>query len=163
MIARRNGLLLVLVLALLVAVLAGGWLAGQAHEEREQAAEQQRRYGEVLAAAVLHADALVNLQYDDPETFDAVRAGATGELRDEYATDGAVVGPVRRDRSVLEGEVTWAGVSEVGPDEAVALVATTGTLTSRNTDGPSERNLRLRLELVLEDGEWLARSVELVA
>lgn len=164
MTARRNLLLLVLVVLLLVAALVGGYLSWRAHTDRTEAADQQLRYGEVVAAATAHAEALVNLRHDDPSTFEAAQAGAAEELRVDYEPDGAVVGPVRRDRTVLEGEVTWAGVVDAGTDEATALVATTGTLTSRNTDGePLDRRLRFRVELVLEDGEWRAQAVELVA
>jgi Mce-associated membrane protein len=161
---RRNLVLLALVAALLLAAGAGAWLCRQAGAERARAAELQRGYGDVLAVARSHADAVVNLRHDDPATFEAARADATGELGRDYLPTGDVVAPLRRDRTVLQGDVSWAGVVDVRDDEATALVATTGTLSSRDTDGePVERRLRLRLEMTRVGGDWLVTAVELVA
>jgi Mce-associated membrane protein len=161
---RRNLVLLALVVALLVATSAGGWLCWQAKDERTRAAELQRGYGEVLAAARSHAEAVVNLRHDDPATFEAAQAGATADLQRDYLPTGALVAPLRRDRAVLQGQVAWAGVVDLRGAAATALVATTGTLTSRITEGePAERRLRMRLELTRVDGEWLVSAVELVA
>lgn len=163
MTARRNVVLLVLVVGLLLASVVGAWFCWRADQERALAAERQDRYGDVLAAGVALGTAVVNLRYDDPETLAAARNGATGELRNEYDETGEVGSQVVRDRSVLDGTVTWAGVSDLSGDEATVLVATTGTVTSRNTDGePSDRRLRLRIRLVHVDDRWLAEDVELV-
>lgn len=164
MTARRNVLLLALVVGLFAATVVGGVLVWEADREREAAAVRQKPYGAVVRAARSHVLAVVNLRHDDPTTFEDARAGATGALLDDYARDGEVVGPVRRNRSVLVGSVIWAGVEELAGDEASALVATTGTVTSRQTEGELvTRQLRLRVHLVREDGRWLADDLELVA
>lgn len=161
--ARRNVVLLVLVVAMFVAVLVGGWQVWQRVGEREEP-PGQRALGEVVAVASAHAEALANLRHDDPASLAAARDTATAELRPDYEPDGAVAGPVVRDRSTLEGDVVWAGLEEMGADEATALVATSGTVTSQETGGDEVgRDLRLRLTLVRVQGRWLVDDVELVS
>lgn len=163
MTARRNLVLLALVVALLVATAVGGVRLWRADRDRETTEALQLPYGEVIRAARAHAAALVNLRHDEPATLRRARAGATGDLVDDYTRTGAVGGPVVRNRSVLEGFVVWTGVEELTAGEATALVATTGTVRSRRTDGESvTRRLRLRIHLVHEDDRWLADDVELV-
>ena len=56
----------------------------------------------------------------------------------------------------MEGEVLWAGVVDVDQDSATVIAATSGTVANQQTDNqPVARNFRLRLDLVLEDGQWL--------
>ena len=68
-------------------------------------------------------------------------AGATGDFRDQYAksTDG-VIKLLQQNKSVMTGEVLWAGVVAQDPDSATVIVATTGTVAEhadrRQADGP---------------------------
>ncbi|QZY30639.1 hypothetical protein [Nocardioides coralli] len=164
MTARPNVALLALVVALVVATVAGAALVWRADRDQRAAEARQRPYGEVIRVARSHADALVNLRHDEPATLRRAQAGATGDLVDDYTETGRVGGPVVRNRSVLEGFVVWTGVETMAADEATALAATTGTVRSRRTDGERvTRRLRLRIHLVLEGRRWLVDDVELVS
>ncbi len=157
--------LLALVVLLAVAVALGGVLAWHAQQQRDHAAAAQERYGDVLASATAQADAFVNLRHDDARAgVDRIAAGATGEFRERYTqARDRVVAALERDRSVLAGQVLWAGVVDLHGGRATVIAATTGTVTSRRTGGqPVPRDFRLRLDLVLEDGRWLTSDLRIV-
>lgn len=154
-----------LVAVLVVAAAVGGVLVWQAHQDRASAATQQQRYGAVLAAAHAEAEAFINIRYDDAQAgIDELAEGATGEFREKYTSSSErVVEVLTRNRSVMEGEVHYAGVVDVDQDSAVVLAATTGTVANKQTaDQPVARNFRLRLELVYEDGRWLTNDLQIV-
>lgn len=157
--------LLALVVLLLVLCATGGVAVWRTHQDRSRAAADEERYGDVLAAATTEAEAFVNIRYDDAQaSIDAVAAGATGDFKDQYAssTDGFVE-VVKQERSVMTGEVVWAGVSDIDADSATVVVATDGTVTNRQTGGePDARHFRLRLDLVLQDGRWLTDDLQFV-
>lgn len=158
--------LLALVVLLLAAAVVGGLLARQAREDRAQAATEQERYGEVLAAARAEAEAFVNIRYDDARaSIDQVAEGATGEFLTRYTSSSErVIKELRKNQSVFEGEVLFAGVVDVDQDSATVIAATTGTLANTETDNqPVRRNFRLRLELVHEDGRWLTSDLQSVS
>jgi len=154
-----------LVVLLAVAVVLGGLLARDTQQRRDADAAAQQRYGDVLASATAEAEAFVNLRHDDARAgVDRVAAGATGEFRERYTEAGdRVVAALERNRSVLAGDVLWAGVVDLDGDRATVIAATSGTVTSRRTEGvPLPRDFQLRLELVLEDGRWLTRDLRFV-
>ena len=147
--------LLVGILALVCAV--GGMQVAQARDARARDATQHARYAEALAAASDEAKAFVNVDHETAEDDMArIAAGRTGPLEDRYTED---VGPTSsacaatasspRARCCGRG---WCSVDESG---ATVIVATTGTRSDRRTKEPVARKLRLRLELVPVDGEWL--------
>lgn len=163
---RLNIALYVVVLLLGGAAVVGGVMTWRTHGDRADTARQQERYGDVLAAATTEAEAFINIRYDDAQaSIDAVAEGATGEFRDQYDTSSQSVIEVLRDnKSVMEGEVLWAGVVDLDGDSATVIAATTGTVSNKQTDDkPVERNFRLQLELVLEDGQWLTRDLQFVS
>lgn len=155
---------LVLVAVLLAAAVALGAvlvLGGRGQSEALSATGE--RYAAVMAAAGSEADALVNVAHDDPASVERVVAGATGELARRYADSGPVMRSLARQRAVAAGEVVEVAVVALGPTSATVLAATDGTLATRASGGgPRERDARLRLELVWEDGRWLASSVEVL-
>lgn len=158
--------LLVLVLMLLGATVVGGALTWQAREDRARAAAEQERYGEVLSAARAEAEAYINIRYDDAQaSIDQVAEGATGEFREQYTSSSErVIESLQRNRTVMEGEVLYVGVVDVDEDRATVLAATSGTVAEKETDHqPVGRDLRLRLELVHEDGRWLTSDLQLVS
>lgn len=158
--------LLLLVLLLLTTSVVGGVLVWQAREDRAQAAAEQERYGAVLAAARAEAEAYINIRYDDAQaSIDEVAEGATGEFREQYTSSSErVLEALQRNETVMEGEVLYVGVVEVDDDRATVLAATSGTVTDKETDNqPVVRDLRLRLELVHEDGRWLTDDLQLVS
>lgn len=154
----------VLVGLLAVVCALGGVQVAQARDDRARADVQHARYADSLAAATAEAEAFVNLDHRTAEEDLArIAAGATGAFEQRY-TEGvdALVRRLRRDRLVTEGKVLWAGVVHVDASGASVLVATTGTRSDRTTTEPVARDLRLRMELVPVDGEWLTAGIEQV-
>ena len=155
----------VLVAVLAAACAVGGVQAAQAHDSRARSATQHARYADALAAASTEAAAFVNVRHDTAERDLArIAAGATGPLKDGYTQDSErLVRALRRDRTVTEGSVVWAGVVRVDAAGAIVLVATSGTRAGRRTDGkPVARDLRLRLSLVPVGDAWLVSDIEQV-
>ncbi len=163
--SRTDRVLLLLLVVLTAGVVLGGVLVWQTRADRAALETERERYGEVLAAATAEAEAFINIRYDDASvSLDRVAAGATGEFRKQYTSSrDRVEQKIRRNRSVLEGEVLYAGVADVDGNRATVLAATSGTVTSRQTDNqPVTRDFRLRLELVREGGRWLTSDLEVV-
>jgi flagellin-like protein len=155
--------LVLVALVLAAAVALGSVLVLGERGRTDAVAGTGERYAAVMAAAAEEADALVNVAHDDPASVERVVDGATGELAQRYADSGAVMRSLTRQRAVASGEVVEVGVVSLGPTSATVLAATDGTLATRSSRSrPRERDARLRLELVLEDGRWLARSVEVL-
>jgi Mce-associated membrane protein len=162
---RLNIVLYVLALLLACACVFGGVLVYQAHGDREQEAREQERYGEVLAAATREAEAFINIRYDKAQdSIDAVASGATGKFREQYDTSTkGVIEVLKRNKSVMDGKVTWAGVVDVDSDSATVIAATNGTVANASTNNkPVARGFRLKLDLVHEDGRWLTNNLEFV-
>ncbi len=162
---RLNLVLGLVVLLLAVAVVAGGFYVARERDDREQAAQDQERYGEVLAAARKEIEAFVNIDYRSAqESIDAVAAGATGAFAEEYdSSTKGVIEMVTRAKSVMEGEVLWAGVTAADPDSASVIVATTGTVANTQTGNkPVARQFRIKVDLVREGDQWKTNNVEFV-
>lgn len=164
-----NALLYVLVLgtaSLVVALAVALWRGDDSPLPGLAAAEQApTAYVEAQQAAEREAEAFVNIRYDGAQdTIDAVMAGATGDFRSQFeeSTDG-VVQVLRANRSVMTGQVVWSGVVAADDAKATVIVATSGTVANRTTDGePVARTFRLRLELVREDGTWKTSDLQFV-
>ena len=157
--------LCVVALVLASAAVVGGVDVQRTRGERADAAVEQARYGDVLAAATKEAEAVINLDYRHPRDSTAtVAAGATGKFRRQYDTSSAGVTKVLlRNRSVMDGKVVWAGVVDLHQDEATVIVATSGTVANVQTGGkPVSRNFRLKLDLVHTGGRWLTSDLEFV-
>ena len=128
--------------------------------------EEQERFGDVIESATDEATAFVNIRYDDAEaSIEAVMAGATGAFKEQYSKSTEdVIRILEENKSVMEGEVLWAGVVGIDPDSATVIVATTGTVANNQTDNkPVARNFRLQMELVLEEGRWLTSDLQFVS
>jgi Mce-associated membrane protein len=146
---------------LAVACAVGGMQVAQARDARARDATQHGRYAEAMDAASQEAMAFVNVDHETAEEDLArIAAGATGPLEERYTDDvDRIVRSLRRDRLVTEGEVLWTGVVRVDATSATVLVATTGTRSDRRTKEPVARDLRLRLQLVPVNGEWLTSEI----
>lgn len=163
--SSANRWLTTLVVVLAVAAGVGAALAWRTHGDRADATIREERYGAVLAAAQTEAAAFVNLRFDRAaESVDAVAAGATGGFRDHYVRSAdQVIRVLQRNRSRMTGRVVWSGVSGIGPSRATVIVATTGTVSNRRTNGAAEaRDFRLRVTLRHEHGRWLTSDIEFV-
>ncbi len=170
MVGDRSGGEPVRWLGWLVAVLAclavvGGAVCVWAHQTSDRDAEGQDRYGEVQQAASDEVVALLNIDYRDSQaTIDRVTEGTTGEFKKQFETStGGLVDLTTNAKSVMTGEVLWAGVVDLDQDSATVIVATTGTVTNTVTGGETAaRNFRIKVELVLEGGRWLTSGLEFV-
>jgi len=155
------------VLALLLACgcVFGGVLVVQADRDRQRAAAEQERYGDVLAASRREVEAFINIDYQDARrSIDAVAAGATGDFAKQYDTSTkGVTDVLERNRSVMDGKVLWAGVVTADADSATVIAATTGTVANVSTrNKPVARYFRLKLDLQRVDGRWLTSNLEFV-
>ena len=108
---------------------AACWSSSEHQRPRARGGEQER-YGDVLAAARDEVEAFINIDYRDAQaSIDAVAAGATGEFAKQYDTSSeGVVELLEQSKSVMDGEVLWAGVTDLDADSATVLVATNGTV-----------------------------------
>jgi len=162
---RLDIALFVLVLLLGCGVVFGAVLVAHERSEREREAAVQERYGDVLAAARDEVEAFINIDYRDAQaSIDAVAAGATGEFAEQYdsSTQG-VIELLEQNQSVMDGEVLWAGVTDLDADSATVLAATKGTVANKASDGePVARYFRLKLDLQLVDGVWRTSNLEFV-
>jgi Mce-associated membrane protein len=157
--------LFVVALLLACACAFGGVLAFQQHREDDRATTEQERYGDVLAAARGEVEAFVNIDFRNAqESLDAVASGATGDFAKQYdGSTARVLKLLRRERSVMDGDVLWAGVVDVDADSATVLAATTGTVANRSTRNQEvTRYFRLELDLEKVGGRWLTSNLEFV-
>lgn len=163
--SRANIVLFVVTLLVACGCVLGAGLVVREHRNDERAAGEQARYGDVLSAARSEVEALINIDYRNPEeSMDAVAEGATGDFADQYdtKTDG-VLETLKENESVMDGEVLWAGVVDLDSDSATVIAATQGTVANVSTQGkPVARGFRVKLDLVHEDGEWRTRNLEFV-
>ena len=163
---RLNIALYVLALVVACACVVGGVVTWRTQDDRSRAAADQERYGDVLASATTEAEAFINIRYDEAQqSIDEVAAGATGEFREQYTSSAdGVIEVLEENKSIMDGEVLWAGVVDVDNDSATVIAATTGTVSNKQTGNePVVRNFRLQLDLVLEDGRWLTRDLQFVS
>ncbi len=164
---RLNIALYVVVLLVACACVVGGVLAWRTQSDRADAAAEQERYGDVLAAARAEAEAFINIRYDDAQaSIDEVVAGATGDFQEQYtvphrrrrrAAPAEQVGDGRRGalgrrRRRRQGQRHGARRHQPGPSP-----------TRQTQNKPIVRNFRLQLELVYEDGKWLTRDLQFVS
>jgi len=171
-----ESVLYLVALVLACACVVGGVVVVQqaradARTERESPATlapseaEQARYGEALRAAEATAEALVNIDYRDPEaSFEAVRETSTGTFLEQYdASAGSLVDLVTQFESVLTGTVVTSAVSSIDQDDATVLVATDGTVENAQTGQDAQaRNFRILVRLGLEDARWLTDDLESV-
>ncbi|WP_341924080.1 hypothetical protein [Nocardioides psychrotolerans] len=163
--ARLPVLLTVLVVVLLVACGVGGYAAFREHDNRAAAQAEQERYGEVLEAARRMAVAFVNIDYRTPEdSFEAVADNATGEFLEQYeGSSESLVDLLTTNESVMTGAVRSAAVTGLDADSATVIVATNGSVSNvSSNDEQTARDFRLRLDLLLVDGEWRTNNLEFV-
>jgi Mce-associated membrane protein len=157
--------LIVTVLVLSLAEIGLAYLGYQQHDDRDRAAVEQERYGDVLAAARAEVEAFINIDYRQArESIDGVAAGATGDFAKQYDTaTSSVIDVLQRNESVMDGSVLWAGVVTVDPDSATVIAATKGTVANVSTDNkPVARYFRLKVDLLKVDGDWKTANLEFV-
>jgi Mce-associated membrane protein len=162
---RLNIGLFVTALVLACACVFGGVLVVQQHRDDDRATAEQERYGDVLAAGRDEVEAFINIDYRNAqESIDAVAEGATGDFAKQYDSSTAgVVKLLQRERSVMDGQVLWAGVVDLDADSATVLAATTGTVSNQSTqDQKVARYFRIKLDLQKVGDRWLTSNLEFV-
>jgi len=163
--SRRNRALYLVALLLACACVAGAVFAYTERDARADARTEQERYGAVLASARTEAEALVNIDYKDPQgAIDAITAGATGEFKDQLEEGSdPLTQLLEQGEATRSGKVVWAGVVAVDADSARVIVATSGTVTNTASEGePQGENFRMQLDLALVDGDWLTSKLEFI-
>ncbi|CAN5414907.1 hypothetical protein BH09ACT12_BH09ACT12_15370 [soil metagenome] len=175
---KRNlpTVLYIVALVLACACVSGGVVIWQQHRADEQVATdspetlpptpaEAARYGDVTRAAEATAEALLNIDYRDPQaSFDAVAETATGTFLDQYqASSDSLVELVTQYESVQTGQVDSAAVSRLDSDDASVLVAATATVTNLQTGEDGQlRVYRILITLVHQDDAWLTDDLEFV-
>lgn len=163
--ARVNIGLYVLALLLALGCVVGGVLAVRQHHDRQRDAADQALYGAVLASARDEVTAFINIDYRNAQqSIDAVGSGATGEFAKQYDSRAKSVRDVlENNKSVMDGQVLWAGVVDVDSDSATVIAATQGTVANVSTKNkPVARSFRIKVDLVKVDGSWRTSNLEFV-
>lgn len=160
-----NPILYVVALLLACGCVVGGVAAYREKQDRDAAEERQDTYGDVLSSGTAFVDAFVNIDYKDVQaTIKKVSALSTGAFLKQYETGSAsLTDGVLRSKAIQTGEVQWIGVSTLDKDSAAVLALIDGDVANTQTQGkPLPRKYRLKVELALVKGEWLASEVEFV-
>jgi Mce-associated membrane protein len=124
---------------------------------------EQQRYADIIDAATGEATAMINISYSDVQSaIDKVLAGSTGDFKSQYtAATAALVKLFNENQSVRKGKVLWAGVVAQDPDSATVILATTGTVATKQTAAKAE-NYRIQMQLVSDKGRWLTSDLQFV-
>lgn len=119
----------------------------------------------VAEAARTEALAFLTVDHDDMDPLiDAVLAGATGDFKEQYESQRAMLtSEAERTEATSTGEVVSLGVGSVDDTSADVVVAANSTVTNTSTGSePQVRYYRLRLVLVREGDRWLTSNLEFV-
>lgn len=125
----------------------------------------QERVAAQLESASAMAVAMTNLDHRDPDTaIKAVQELASGDFLKQYNSATSDLKKLATEaRSTMTGKVVWSGLVSGDRDSATVIVATTGTVSNKQTDFKErENNYRIQVELVLDDGKWLTRDLQFV-
>lgn len=128
-------------------------------------ADVQERVAAQLESASAMAVAMTNLDHRDPDTaIKAVQALAAGDFLKQYNSATSDLKKLATQaRSTMTGKVIWTGLVSGDKDSATVIVATSGTVSNKQTDFKErENNYRIQIELVLDDGKWLTRDLQFV-
>ncbi|MEV7429029.1 hypothetical protein AB0N29_05365 [Nocardioides sp. NPDC092400] len=127
--------------------------------------ELTETHREVSEAARELTLAFLEVDYRDMEPLtEEVLAHATGEFEEQYSANvEQLVEAAKRNKSVSTGKVVALGVGDLDADSALVYVAADSEVENVTTEGSKQpRYYRLQLDMVREDGEWLASSVQFV-
>lgn len=125
----------------------------------------QVRVAEQLESANAMAAAMTNLDYRDPDkAIKAVQGLASGDFLKQYNSATSDLKKLATEaKSTMTGKVVWTGLVSGDKDSATVIVATTGTVSNKQTDFKErENNYRIQIELVLDKGKWLTRDLQFV-
>lgn len=138
---------------------------GVVSEVGEAPDDVQVRVAAQLESASAMAQAMTNLDYRDPDAaIEAVQGLASGDFLKQYNSATSDLKKLATEaRSTMTGTVVWTGLVSGDKDSATVIVATTGTVSNKQTDFKErENNYRIQIELVLDKGKWLTRDLQFV-
>jgi len=139
---------------------------GVVSEVEEAPDDVQLRVAAQLESASAMAASMTNLYYRDPEkAITTVQGLAAGDFLKQYNSATSDLKKLATQaRSTMTGTVVWTGLVSGDKDSATVIVATTGTVSNKQTDFKErENNYRIQIELVLDEGKWLTRDLQFVA
>lgn len=143
-----------------------GRSVGSGVVEAVAAADQtdQDRIAAVIKASTVFVNTFMNVDYRSLDsTFAAVRSLATGPFRQQFDKSVSSLRKLAtRLKSVETSSVIWAGYSSGDADSATVLLATKGTNSGTSSSGKTNtvaRYDRIKVDLVLQDGRWLANNI----
>lgn len=137
-------------------------LTGSSSSGDEELTEAHREVAEAARELTL---AFLEVDHRDMEPLtEKVLERATGEFEKQYAANvEQLVEAAERNESVSIGKVVALGVGDMDADSALVYVAADSEVSNTTTDGTKQpRYYRLQLDMVREDGEWLASNVQFV-
>lgn len=152
-----------LVAALLAACVGlGGLLVAQGREHGDSYPTEERAH--VLTVADRVAVGLTSMsQQTLKQDYAAFLDLTTGDLRSSFEQQGELFTTMFAASKVRSaGKVVAHAVVSLERDRAEVLVATRAQVRNKETPKGEARQYRMRIELVRDDGTWLARSLELV-
>ena len=138
---------------------------GVVSEVGEAPDDVQERVAAQLESASAMAVAMTNLDYRDPDTaIKTVQGLASGDFLKQYNSATSDLKKLASQaRSTMTGDVVWTGLVSGDKDSATIIVATTGTVSNKQTEFKErENNYRLQIELVLDKGKWLTRDLQFI-
>jgi Mce-associated membrane protein len=138
---------------------------GVVTEVGEAPADVQERVADQLESATAMAVAMTNLDYREPDSaIKAVQGLASGDFLKQYNSATSDLKKLATEaKSTMTGKVVWSGLVSGDKDSATIIVATTGTVSNKETDFKErENNYRIQVELVLDEGKWLTRDLQFV-
>ncbi len=149
-----------LVVALVLSLLLGGWMALKVRSENRL--DDARR--EAVAVARTYA---VNLTtYDHvklDEDFARVLDNSTGSFRAEYtAASESLRALIAKFKATATGTVLSTAVVSISTGRADLLLFVDQTVNNSNTEQPRIDRTRMRMGLEKQDGRWLISSLDLV-
>ena len=138
---------------------------GVVREVGEAPDDVQERVAAQLESASAMAAAMTNLDYRDPDkAIKTVQGLASGDFLKQYNSATSDLKKLATEaKSTMTGKVVWTGLVSGDKDSATVIVATTGTVSNKQTDFKErENNYRIQIELVLDKGKWLTRDLQFV-
>ncbi len=153
---------LVLALPLLLAAGLWWWQADELAQVRDQRAEDSA----AVNAATALTMAWASVDYREVDAYvEAVRAGATGDFRDQFENAEPFLRRTLVDnKSVQVPTIPKGGAAllERRDGQARVLVAMDAQVSNKRTNRPQARQYRLQVQLAEEEGRWLVSGLEFI-
>ena len=119
---------------------------------------------DALAAARQAAVNLTSFNFQTAvEDVARLQASTTPHFQDQFNNDqNAFIKLIRDGQVRTSGSATEAGVVNYQPGSARVLVAVRASVQNTQVQQPDQRNYRMAMNMVVQNGKWLADSVEFI-